>query len=217
MNELKIILQEKDPAPALARLKELGLSDTIHPGILEDEGRDILARVYDVLAWYRLLYRPEPPVAWRIYMMALLWPLEPEAIEQCLERLAMPEKEHLFFADMIRRGVEVLDTFRRYGKMKASVIYRHLADFDIDTLLCIMACAGEGYAKQCISRFITELQDTAIGITGNDLKAMGYRPSPAFQVMLDRVLYARLDREVNTIEEEKRLVEREFPLSEQEN
>lgn len=213
LNELKLILMEKDPRPILVRLKELGLSDTIHPELLDNRGLRILGRVYDVLAWYRLLYRRPHPVTWRIYLMAMLWPLEPQDMEKVFCRLELLAKERAFFEKLIKRGKDLLVQLNSSKDMADSEVYRLLVDCETDALLCLMACSGNGYAKQFISRFISELQDVKPEVSGKDLKDMGYRPSPQFHVMLNRILYARLDGEVHTKEEEKRLVKKEFPLA----
>ena len=49
-------------------------------------------------------------------------------------------------------------------------------------------------------------------LNGDDLKSLGYRPGPLFKIILETLLLARLDEEVETREEEIELVKRQFAL-----
>ena len=55
--ELRLILQEDNPIPAIARLAEFNLLAAVHPRLVFDEGpRRLLEQVQAVLSWYDLLY-----------------------------------------------------------------------------------------------------------------------------------------------------------------
>jgi len=69
-HELKLILSEENPIPAIARLAELNLLKAIHPRLWFDEGtRAMLERVQAVLSWFDLLYLDEKYEKWLIYFL----------------------------------------------------------------------------------------------------------------------------------------------------
>ena len=61
-----------------------------------------------------------------------------------------------------------------------------------------------------ISLFLTSLKRVHISISGDDLKRMGFVPSPIFNQILKEVLAARLDGKVSNTNEELTFVKREF-------
>ena len=55
--ELRLILQEENPIPAVSRLAEFDLLKPVHPRLIFDDAtRAMLERVQAVLSWYDLLY-----------------------------------------------------------------------------------------------------------------------------------------------------------------
>ncbi|OGP69755.1 MAG: polya polymerase, partial [Deltaproteobacteria bacterium RBG_13_60_28] len=63
--ELRLILQEGNPIPAITRLAEFDLLKPIHPRLRFDEGtKGMLERVQAVLSWFDLLYLEEKFERW---------------------------------------------------------------------------------------------------------------------------------------------------------
>ncbi len=71
--ELRLILQEDNPIPAIARLAELKLLVAVHPRLVFDEGtRRLLEQVLAVLSWYDLLYLGDRYKRWLVYFLGLV-------------------------------------------------------------------------------------------------------------------------------------------------
>lgn len=200
--ELRLILEERDPVPALERLKELGLSETIHPELFDYNSIKLLRKVHEILGWYNLLYRKPTPKRWLIYVMAMVWPLDEKGFKKIINRLSLQQKQASFIKKNIQRGHHLKTKFNSNTKLTDSAIYKNLSGIPVEALLFYMACSGKGVIKRAISRFITELQDIKPELKGKDLKEMGYKPSPLFQKMLNSLLDARLDKKIKTREEE---------------
>jgi tRNA nucleotidyltransferase (CCA-adding enzyme) len=64
---------------------------------------------------------------------------------------------------------------------------------------------GEAVKRQ-VSVFLTTYQHMKPLLTGTDLKAMGIKPGPQFKKILGWLLEARLNGEVTTESDERRLV-----------
>jgi tRNA nucleotidyltransferase (CCA-adding enzyme) len=71
-----------------------------------------------------------------------------------------------------------------------------------------MAKSKRESVKRQVSAFLTTSQHVKPSLTGVDLKAMGLKPGPQFKMILDRLLDARLNRDVKTESEERELVRR---------
>ncbi|WP_246325469.1 CBS domain-containing protein [Dissulfurirhabdus thermomarina] len=210
-NEIRHILDEPDPVPALARLEELQVLPVLHPGLrLDKETREVLARTYDVLAWYELLYRPERPRRWALHLLALASGLPGEARAALMERLALAGDRHRVFTRGPAEARERATAADREG-LRDSELFALFHGREIEEVLLALVLARSERARRRISRFITDLQDVRPHLRGGDLLALGHRPGPVIGRILERLLAARLDGEVTTREEELALVRREFP------
>jgi len=60
--------------------------------------------------------------------------------------------------------------------------------------------------RDLLRRYVTQWADVEPITTGNDLRKMGLKPSPAYGQILNALRDAWLDGEIETIEEEKQLL-----------
>ena len=65
-----------------------------------------------------------------------------------------------------------------------------------------MAITRSKQVKRAISLFFTQLRNTAVEMSGQDLKKMGVAPGPIYRETLQAVLAARLDGRLQSHEEE---------------
>lgn len=211
LTELILIFNEPDPRPAIKRLADLGLLKIIHPDIqLGPEKKAILGRSYDVLAWYDLLFKKKRPRKWVVYLLALLEGLKSREIQEVVNRFGIVGSKKRVFIEKREIAIKALNLISRRSFMKASEIYWLLKGLDVDLLLHILSITQSEAARQVISRYITDICDVKPMLTGDDLKDMGLKPGPLFRTILQRLLEARLDKEVIYREDEINLVKREF-------
>jgi len=95
--------------------------------------------------------------------------------------------------------------------LKSSFIYSLLESVPQEALLFTMAKAKEKLVKKRILLYLTRLKNVEIEADGDDLKSMGYRPSPRFTKILGEVRRARLDGLVKNKKEEIKYIEEKFP------
>lgn len=70
--ELKYILDEENPQPALYRLAGFNLLTFFHPVLkLDQRLKNILRETHRSVAWYKLLYRGQPFRQWQTFFLAL--------------------------------------------------------------------------------------------------------------------------------------------------
>jgi tRNA nucleotidyltransferase (CCA-adding enzyme) len=70
--ELRYILDEENPQPAIYRMASLNLLAFFHPALrLDPRLKTILRETHRSVAWYKLLYRGEPFRQWQTFLLAL--------------------------------------------------------------------------------------------------------------------------------------------------
>jgi tRNA nucleotidyltransferase (CCA-adding enzyme) len=72
----------------------------------------------------------------------------------------------------------------------------------------MMAATRSKSVKKAISKYYTQLRDTQSAIGGSDLIAMGLQPGPRFRQILETVLDAKLNEQLETREDEIQFVRR---------
>ena len=207
LEELKLLLSEREPRQAIKRLADLDLLQFIHPKVKWSDRLQVLLVATDqAIDWYRLLYLGRKLDAWLVYMMGFLEVLPVRAVTEVVKRFPLSERETrtLMLARSDCQGI-----IRRLGAksmLKPSETYRLLSGLSDETLLSLMAKSKGDSVKRQVSAFLTTYQHVKPILTGADLKSMGLKPGPKFKQILDRLLDARLNGEVKTETEERELV-----------
>jgi tRNA nucleotidyltransferase (CCA-adding enzyme) len=80
-------------------------------------------------------------------------------------------------------------------------------------LLGLVAIRSNRCLRRLISRYLGHWSAIKPLLDGNDLKALGYRPSPQFKQMLDKLTAATADGQVLTRADAEQFLCRNFPLS----
>lgn len=209
LEELKLLLGEREPKQSVKRLADLGLLRFIHPK-LEWSNRleALLGAIEQAVDWYRLLYLDRTMEVWLVYMMGLLEVLPERAVTEVLKRFPLSEPEATKLK-ATRMGCHAV--IRQLGKrppLKPAETYRLLSGLSDEILLGLMAKGKGELVKRQVSAFLTAYQHVKPVVTGVDLKAMGLKPGPQFKKILDRLLDARLNGEVKTESEERELARR---------
>lgn len=209
LEELILLFSEAEPRTSIARLGELGLLRFIHPSLKWTDRLDgLLKSVQEVFDWYKLLYLGRNVEAWLVYMMALMEVVPHKAVGEALTRLSVPER----VAEKIRAGHGAANRLRRRlarrPPPRPADTYRALAGLSDETLLLLMAATKSETVKRQVSAYLTTYQHIKPSLTGEDLKAMGLTPGPLFKRILDRLLDARLNGEVASEADERRLAGR---------
>ena len=207
LEELKLLLGEREPKQGIKRLAELHLLKFIHPKLSWSDRLDrLLAALEEAVDWYRLLYLGRKMDVWLVYMMGLLELLPERAVKDVLKRFPFPEQESTRLK-MARVGCH--NMIRRLASKRPLTpadVYHLLSGLSDETLLILMAKSKGETVKRQVSAFLTTYQHVKPILSGADLKAMGLKPGPQFRKLLDSLLAARLNGEVRTEAEERRFL-----------
>ena len=234
--ELKMILSEENPLPAIYRMDRFRLLHFLHPALkLDTRLKNILRETHRSLAWYKRLYLDDPYAQWEVFLMALTAKLTVRQFAAFCEKFEIPErrrerfiKDKVAVGKIIRilnqrplgEGGEAGDTAPppRHGDLavkgpplRPSEVYWLLKGLGTNALLHLMGIATRQTAKKAISHYVTTLRGTRTLLDGTSLRKMGYRPGPLFTTILNHLLEARLDGLVRTRKDEKRFVKTHYP------
>jgi poly(A) polymerase len=124
------------------------------------------------------------------------------------EQIAALVANHMRFKDVPRMKVSTLKRFARLERFE-----EHL---ELHRLDCISS-HGSLDAYHSVERFVAETPPKEVSpprlLTGEDLKALGFRPGPAFKRMLEALEEAQLNGLVGTREEALKFVQSSFSTS----
>lgn len=190
--ELFRTLREERSLAAMLRLDELGVFAWMQPDLRPD--RDLLQSLEAALGWWKD-HGKDPLDRCVIYLAGLLAPLGPERAAQTAEsRLRLPPP------DLEKLGAALRIADQAAGLLPAGAtpaeVHRRLQPLRPEQLVFLRALAAdclEASAVQVLDRYVREWRHVKLEITGEDLKALGYRPGPALGAALRETLEARLN------------------------
>ena len=201
--ELKQILSEENPTPALIRLQDFNLLKVVHASIeLSEQLIDLFTSIKKVVSWYDLLFLEESYKRWAVYFMGLIQPCDTETtLEICRGFELAPRLKAIFTKERFA-AEKSLAVLERNRPIENSRIYRELVPFRIELVLYMMAAAKSETVRKAISHYCVHLRFIQPTLKGRDLRAMGLQPSPRYRQVLDAVLDQKLNGHLETREEE---------------
>ncbi|MBU1567053.1 MAG: CBS domain-containing protein [Proteobacteria bacterium] len=216
--ELKIILSEENPLPAIQRLGEFDLFKYLWPDLkphymVDRRFMHVLTQTQLAISWFRLLYLEEPCQNWIVYLLAIMSRSSMSELEAFCRRFEETAKITEYLLDQKKRAEQAAHQLARESHLKNSRIVKLFEEVSIEGLLYIMAIARKNHVKKAVSLYVTTLQKVEPTLTGNDLIKMGYQPGPQFKKILASLKKARLDNLVCDKKEEVELLHRNFPLA----
>ncbi|MDR3554044.1 MAG: CBS domain-containing protein [Syntrophobacteraceae bacterium] len=203
-HEITLILEEDDPLPALRRMAEFGAMPALSAEIKFDKKmEEIFGRLREVISWYRLSFLDEPLERWQVYLLGLFSNLEAEEAVHASNRLLLADnqRDRLLWT-LENTGRLLKHFFPDLSGRKPSEIYRALLPFRPEELLFLMGRAERESTRKAVSHYFHRYRNTQTELKGKDLKAMGITPGPIYRRVLDQLLDARLDKQVNSRHEE---------------
>lgn len=211
--EIKLILSEPNPLPAIQRMAQFDLLKFLHPSLkYEPRLAEILEEAQRALAWHKLLYLNEKCRQWMVYLLALTSRIQTRALFAFCKKFEVPERyQQLLLREKIetKRIVRVLE---RRSHLRNSEIYWLLKGLSHEGLLFLLSVCRNKTAKQAVSLYVTRLRHIKNNLRGMDLKEMGYPPGPVYQTMLNHLLEKTLDGELSGRQDEIAFLAKEYPL-----
>ena len=200
-HELELIFKEKQPEFVINRLGELGVLPRISPSF---KGDGWIAEKFDKA---RRLKKPTQLPS--LYFCLLIYSFSERDIEQFLARLNISAKLSRAMRDTLRlkTSLPLLDK----ASLKPSEIYYLLREYESVAIQANAIASDEkkGTTSLIVHRylqlFFTKLRYVRTSLDGEELKRLGISAGPEMGQILQILHEAKLDGEVSTRADEKKL------------
>lgn len=210
-DELILILQEPEPLRALKRMAELEELRFIHSAIKFDS--DIIRlcnSIDDICSLYeRSPYKKRAIDKWLMYLMALFEDLTYSQVSAICSKFVFKGHDSLRLLSYKKKAGAVTKLLGSKKDFAPSRIYKLLEPLSLEVILLIMARTilmdsevKAALVNSRIKAFLAKYNGIRLHIRGDDLKAMGLKSGPAFKVILDNVLYNKIDGKLKTKRDE---------------
>lgn len=200
-HEIELALHEAAPVPVMARLADIGVMAQLHPDLTWTETAVLayrrLSNLLKKAEWFNLLGDDSATVA---YFALWLLPLAAPVRRDVMRRLKVRQAT--------RRDVnESAKLVKKLCGLPATAVPSQVAamirPFPLRSLLIARAYLTDDQAIAHLTRFVTEWRHVKTILTGADLRDMGLKPGPEYGRLLDTLLGARLDGQVQTEADER--------------
>jgi tRNA nucleotidyltransferase (CCA-adding enzyme) len=203
LTELKQILEEDNPVPAIIRLNDYDLLKFIHPSIQFDkELISVLNSVRKVVAWHDLLFLDESYMKWVVYFLVLIRTCDQQRSEEICSRFELPPQYKKIFCSERFAAEKCVLKLTRHLPVTNSTLYRELSGFRTELILYMMAISKQKMVKKAISLYFTSLRKVMVSLKGKDLQQMGVEPGPIYREILQAALDAKINGELKTRKDE---------------
>lgn len=203
--ELKYILQADYWKSALKLLADLGALRCLHQDLQLTP--QLWWEIRCVSRWLRYLDPENQLQHWLIRLEILICSLPISAREIVAVNLQLPK-------DSIQR-IKQLDTATQKITKQLpncqlpSEIYQLLHPYK-EAELILLGVRNSRLIRKIIWQYLTKLSQVQPILNGNDLKQLGYQPSPLYKEILNNLLAATLDKVINTREEAETFIKSKY-------
>jgi len=210
-NELILMLKERRPFEALKVMADFGGLDFLHSGIKFDgNSKRLYDSIYKTCALYECSsYRKRAPDRWLIYLMALFGDLTYGRVSAVCGRLAFKSYDRYRLLSCKKDAHAVARSLSSKRCSSPSEVYKLLRPLSLEVILFIMAGTAlmsskrrAALVRSRIRAFLAKYERTRLCVRGGDLKAAGLKSGPAFKMILDKILYGRMDGKLKTERDE---------------
>ncbi|MBD2294520.1 CBS domain-containing protein [Anabaena sphaerica FACHB-251] len=204
--EIKHILEAPYWQSALHLLDNLGALQCIHPSLKLDG--DILRKLHLLEICLRRFDKQKSLNHWQIRLELLITHLEPKYRAKIAKNLQLSDDSIARLNKLIETQTTVITSLPNCKS--PSQIVQLLRKYDLPTLILI-ALQSQRKIKRKIWHFLTYLANIQPLLNGNDLKQLGYQPSPLYKQILDDLLTATLDGLIKDEAEAREFLAKHYP------
>jgi tRNA nucleotidyltransferase (CCA-adding enzyme) len=199
--ELNLILESNYWKPALQLLANLDALKCLHRDLQLTP--TLWWQIRCISRWLRYLDSDRRLEHWLLRLEILLAGLGEEEGVAIATNLQVPKDSIIRLQNLSENEENIQQNLPNC--QQPSEIYRLLKFYQLGDLMLVAARNNKAIRNK-IWFYLTKISLVKAPLDGNDLKAMGYRPSPKFKQVLEALFCATLDGEINTQEAGERFV-----------
>ena len=205
-HEINLILEEPKAAQMLSRLYDLGILQAIHPALPWDKSLEENLSRLDTENIDPVWALPEHSdhLDIRQTLSYLLWMGH---LPQMTLRLITSRLR--FKSDLKKLLIETSKLVRALPNLKGvspSVVVHEIEDTPRLAIYAVYLINSDPELRELLRMYITKWIGVEPATTGDDLRELGLKPSPAYGQILTALRDAWLDGEVESVEDEKKLL-----------
>ncbi|MCA1932516.1 MAG: CBS domain-containing protein [Calditerrivibrio sp.] len=199
--ELKYILSEKNYYIAIQKLTEYGIMKFFSQKFkLDEHKKEIFENFERYSIWYEVQCGKDVK-SYMVRFLILFQDHKKSEFESICDRLEFANDEKNIFVESFARSKYATTKIRKNPNMKNSELYLLLKNLADEFILFILSMLGDDY-EYIIKKYVTELRNIKLHINGNDLIAIGFKPSIAFNMIFNQLIMLKLDNMIKTKEDE---------------
>ena len=204
-NEVELSLGESESIKVFRRLDELGVLDQIHRGLRwPPETEAVFSRIpsFEADPIWGEAFQSSPPEFF--YFATWLASLENPLAEGVARRLRVRKGtfEGLLAVARLREQLGELPASARISQ-----VVRLLEQFSLRVLLTVRMLDLEPFWNKTLDRYVSQWRNVKLDVTGDDIRARGIPPGPAYAAILDRLRDAMLDGDIVTVADERAMLD----------
>jgi tRNA nucleotidyltransferase (CCA-adding enzyme) len=204
--EIKHILEATYWQPALQLLDNLGALQCIHPSLRLDA--ELFRQLRLLERCLRKFDSQQTLVNWQLRLELLIAHLEPKYRAKVAKNLQLADDSIARLKNLSHTQTEIQTSLTNC--QRPSQIVHLLRQFDLPTLI-LTALTSPILLRRKIWQYLTNWANIQPVLNGNDLKRLGYKPSPLYKQMLDDLLTATLDGIIQDKAEGEDFLARHYP------
>lgn len=206
--ELKYILEAAYWEPALALLDKLGALVCLHSELTMSDR--LWRQLRRLSRWLRQVDQLSALSPWQMRLELLLTEIPAVDRAPVAANLQLTQASVERLAQFAAAETTLLENLPQCDRpsQKAHL----LRNYDIETLILISVRQPRRLST-AIWRYLTDWSQVSAPLNGNDLKQLGYPPGPLYREILDNLLTATLDGEIETREDAIALLRQQHPQS----
>lgn len=198
-NEFIKTLREKDPIKCLKRLQ--GLKGLAFLGITKISSLDPLKTVQINLKKYRLSTTGR---AWFFYFLALIEDQSEKVKSDICQQLHLTREEKNNIMASSAAGKLLKDLSRK--SLSASEVFELLHGFDNEFITYLKLRGANKFIGRQIDHYLSQSRQVKLVLNGHDFKKLGVVKGEEIGRIQRRLLMAKIDGKVPTIDEERKFV-----------
>ena len=206
-SELKYILEASYWEAALQLLAHLGALRCIHPTLKLTP--ELWKRLRLLGRWLRRFDVQNLLVHWQMLLEVLIAYLEVEYRGKIATNLQLPVTSIDRLQNLATVQAHVVEQLPHCPR--PSAIAKLLGQYDL-SMLMLIAVQSSRQIRQLIWRYLVHWSQVKPLLDGNDLKALGYKPSRQFKQILKDLTAATLDGKIHDRAEAEKFLASHYPL-----
>jgi tRNA nucleotidyltransferase (CCA-adding enzyme) len=194
LQELILILSEKDPLAALERMKETGVWKYILPEVkLGELNRIPFKRIPIVMGWWEDRYYGHEIRTWLVYLLVIFAELKSAQVAQILSYYPLDRYAQRCIEESALVP-QLADKISQDPSIKPSQMHKLLAHLGAENIIYLLLHIKEESIWERIVGYCDLKERVKVEINGHDLKKLGLKPGPQFKAILDELYDTKLDQ-----------------------